>query len=96
MAATTAEFEAVANAIIEGQVKIMGPAAQSIAGKIAGLTYAPGTGAKIAGAGATVVDALVKEYSNVTGPLGARLCYMSAQPILSKNPDMKIASFDRF
>ncbi|MBC7643658.1 MAG: hypothetical protein H7123_00935 [Thermoleophilia bacterium] len=91
-----AEHDQIATAIIDGQAKIMGPVAYTMAAKVPGLTYAPGAGAKIVGDGGAALEKLVGEFAGVTGPLGARMCYMSAKPLLDKNPGVKVKAFDRF
>jgi hypothetical protein len=97
MAASTTDYERVATAIVEGQVKIMGAAAQAIASKVTGLEYIAGTGARISSANPTdVIEALVQEFSRITGPLGMRLCWMSAQGVLQQHPDIRIPSFARY
>ena len=91
-----AEHEQIATAIVEGQAKIMGAVAYTMAQKVPGLAYAQGTGAKISGDGISTLDKLVGEFAAVTGPLGARMCYMSARPVLDKYPAVKVPAFGRF
>jgi hypothetical protein len=88
-------YEQAATAIIQGQVAIMGSAAERLVARVSGLEYLNGT-ARLTGDGIHVLEALVREFSGVSGPLGARMCFASAQPVLSKHPEIKIPSFSRF
>lgn len=90
-----APFDDIATAIIQGQGKVMGPAAaQDTARGVAGITVSPDGGA--IALGAPTIDALVKKFSAVSGPLGERICFMAAKPVLDRNPGVSIPAFARF
>lgn len=88
-------YEEVATSIIQGQSVMIGNVAYSMADKVPGLDASPGS-VRITGDPETVLDALVKEYSAITGPLGVRMCFQSAQDALSRHPEVKVASFSGF
>jgi len=90
------EHEQIATAIVDGQAKIMGVIALTMAAKVPGLTYVQGAGVRISGDGLDTLEKLVGEFAAVTGPLGARMCYMSAKPLLDRYPGVKVVAFDRF
>lgn len=78
-------YEEIAATIIDGQVTVMGGVAYKLANEVAGLTVAEGGRPTISGDGAEVIDALVRQYSSITGPLGVRMCYSHAQAALRRH-----------
>ena len=91
-----APYDDIATAIVQGQSKVMGAgAACDVARGVPGTTVgADGTTSVAAGAG--TIDAMVKKFTDVSGPLGERICFMAAKPVLTQNPGVTIPSFARF
>lgn len=85
--------EAVAAAIIEGQRALMGHVALKLAEKVPNLSVDDAGAPKITGDGSQTVDALVREYSSITGPLGVRMCFNAAKPVLDRHGEVSIPSF---
>lgn len=83
----------VATAIITGQQKLMGAVAITLAQKVSGVQVDGSGSASIEGDGDTAVDGLVKAYSSLTGALGVRMCFASAQGELQRHPDVRVSSF---
>lgn len=91
-----APYDEIATAIVQGQSKVMGAgAACDVARGVAGTTVAA-DGATTVAAGATTIDSMVQKYTDVSGPLGGRICFMAAKPVLTQNPGVSIPSFARF
>lgn len=85
--------EAVAAAIIEAQRALMGHVAIKLAEKVPSISFDDAGTPSINGDGVSAVDALVREYSSITGPLGVRMCFNAAKPVLDQHADVKIPSF---
>ncbi len=95
MSTSATPYEQIAGAIIDGQVDIMGNVAYSIAGKVPGLEVDANHKISIVDADEPkVIDALVKAFSGLTGPLGVRMCFNSARSPLALNPQIRIAAFE--
>jgi hypothetical protein len=88
--------DAVATAIIQGQMRMIGDVALNLANKVPSLTVQPDGTASIGGDAVGAIEALVREYSSLTGQLGVRMCYTSAKPALDANPSVSIPSFAAF
>jgi hypothetical protein len=93
--ATTPAVEA-ASRIIRGQKKVVGDAAYKLASRVHGLNVHKDGTVTLQGDEIEILDQLVREYSAITGPIGARICYMAAAPILRQNPDLKIPALAAF
>lgn len=89
-------FDDIASAIIIGQRTLIGPVAITLASKVPGVSVGDEGRASVSGDGATVIDALVREYSTLTGPLGVRMCFQAAKSELSRHPEVSIPSFASF
>ena len=85
----------VLDRIIRSQERVVGKAAWKLAKRVRGLDVARDHAISIAeGADhADVVERLVREYAQITGELGARMCFMSAADILRDNPGLDVPSF---
>jgi hypothetical protein len=88
--------EMVAQAIIEGQAKLVGGVAYAIANRVNGVTVDQGGVPTLSGDDIDAIDRLVKEYSSLTGPLGVRLCHEAAAPVLKAHPELQIPAFAAF
>jgi hypothetical protein len=64
-----------------------------MAGRAAGVEVSENGGITISGDPIMAIEGLVKEYSQLTGPLGIRMCYNSARDILESSGDLDIPSF---
>jgi hypothetical protein len=91
-----AGYDDVATAIVQGQRKMVGQVAIQLAQKAPGVSVDAEGNATITGDGAAAIDALVKEYSAITGQLGVRMCYQAAEPALKRHPDVTVPSFATF
>lgn len=83
----------IATAIIRGQQKVMGKVAVSMAAKVLGKDVPEDGTVDIGDQGVEAIEGLVTEFSSITGPLGVRMCYTTAKPVLDAHPDVSIPSF---
>lgn len=88
-------YEDIAATIIDGQVTIMGAVAYKLANEVPGLTVEEGGRPSISGSGPEAIDALVKQYSSITGPLGVRMCYSHAQAAIQRH-EITVPAFAAF
>ena len=88
-----AGHDAVATAIVQGQLRVMGDVAISLAQAVAGLNVAPTGAATVSGDGNQVLEQLVGQYSAITGPLGVRMCHTVAKAELAAHPDVTVPAF---
>jgi hypothetical protein len=92
----TSPAQEVADLIIQGQTRVVGDAAFKLAGRVRGLKVKAGEPPQIDGSEIEVLDRLVRQYSAITGPIGARICYMSAVPVLRQHPELQIPALAEF
>lgn len=87
-------YDDVASAIVAGQMKVVGPLAVMIANRVDGLAVGD-DGSATVGAGDPVaaIEALVREYSALSGQLGVRLCRDAASAQLAAHPEVVIPVF---
>lgn len=87
------EYEDIAAAIVSAQRGIVGDVAYSLGRRVTGLEIADDGRISIVGNGPQVVTALVNEYSAITGPLGVRMCFNAAQPVMDRHGVRDIPAF---
>lgn len=92
---TTTPQDEVATAIVSGQRRLMGEVAWKLAARVPGVRV-DDEQVQVTGDPTDVIEGLVAEFSQITGPLGVRLCYTSAKAMLSRHPEMRIPSFMAF
>jgi hypothetical protein len=92
----SAAHDQIASAIVQGQVKMIGKVALSLAGKVPGVTVDDTGHVTIDGDGVSAIEGLVRQYSALTGQLGVRMCYTSAKSALESNPSVVVPSFASF
>lgn len=88
-----AGHDEVATAIVVGQTKLIGAVAVTLARKVPGVEVDASGATKIAGDGVAAIEALVSEYSTLTGQLGVRMCFNAAKDALAEHPEVTIPSF---
>ena len=88
----------VVERIIRGQERVVGKAAWKVAKRVRSLSVARDQRITIASGvdDADVIEQLVREFTVITGELGARMCFMSAADILRMHPELDIPSFRGF
>ncbi len=86
----------LATAIVRGQERVMGEqAALGIAGNVNGVEI--DLALRVVSAVDTVaIDALVREFRSISGPLGEMACWTAARPVFTRHPDLQVASLARF
>ncbi len=86
----------LATAILRGQERVMGEqAARGIARNVQGVEIDPAL--DVATAIDTVaIDALVREFRSIAGPLGEMACWTSARPVFARHPELQVSSLARF
>jgi hypothetical protein len=85
--------EEIASAIVKGQMAVMGDVAIAMAKRVSGVEISAAGDVTLNGDAAQLVNAIVGEYSSVTGPLGVRMCFNAARPALSRHADVTIDAF---
>lgn len=90
---STASHNEIATAIVRGQQKIMGAVAVKMASSALGSNVPEEGMVDLGERGVAGIEALVKHYSEITGPLGVRMCFSAAKPALDKHPDVSIPIF---
>ncbi|MCW2927333.1 MAG: sensor-containing diguanylate cyclase/phosphodiesterase [Thermoleophilia bacterium] len=89
-------LDELATAIVRGQERVMGVhTARSIARNVVGVELREDLGLA-AVIDEVAVDALVREYRSVAGPLGEMACWTSARPVFARHPELRIRSLERF
>lgn len=86
----------LATAILRGQERVMGEqAAQGIAGNVQGIEidYALHV---VSAIDTVAIDALVREFRSIAGPLGEMACWTAARPVFARHPELQVASLARF
>ncbi len=86
----------LATAILRGQERVMGEqAAQGIAGNVSGIEI-DHTLHVVSAVDTVAIDALVREFRSIAGPLGEMACWTAARPVFTRHPDLQVASLARF
>jgi hypothetical protein len=94
----TSAADLIAERIIVGQERVVGAAAWKLARRVKLLDVSKDRRVTVA-AGADpseALDLLVREFTSITGELGARMCFMSAADLLREHPDVDVAAFRPF
>jgi hypothetical protein len=86
----------LATAILRGQERVMGAqTAHGIAAGIGGIEV--DAQARTASAVDVVaIDALVREFRSIAGPLGEMACWTAARGVFTRHPDLHVPSLERF
>lgn len=86
----------LATAILRGQERVMGAqAAQGIAGNVAGIDIDQALHV-VRAIDTVAIDALVREFRSIAGPLGEMACWTAARPVFARHPELDVASLARF
>ncbi|MCW2924677.1 MAG: sensor-containing diguanylate cyclase/phosphodiesterase [Thermoleophilia bacterium] len=90
-----APLDEVATAILRGQERVMGEhAARGVARSVAGIEVA--ADGVVSATQADAIDAMVREFRALAGPLGEMACWTAARPALARHPEIDVASLRRF
>jgi hypothetical protein len=86
----------LATAILRGQERVMGAQiAHGIASNVSGIEIDPSIGV-VSAVDTIAIDALVREFRSIAGPLGEMACWTAARPVFTRHPDLVVASLARF
>lgn len=89
-------LDQLATAILTGQERVLGAAsAHAVASGVAGVERDSATASWHA-VDAIAIDALVRDYRALSGPLGEMACWTAARPVLARHPELVIPSLARF
>jgi len=85
----------LATAIVHGQERVMGQqTARGIAANVNGIEI--DAAGSVAAVDTIAIDALVREYRSISGPLGEMACWTAARPVFARHPELTVRSFARF
>lgn len=95
---TSGPVAEVAERIIRSQERVVGKAAWKLAKRVKHLDVDRSQQVTIADGAdeLDVLERLVREFTTITGELGARMCFMAAADILRANPAIDVPSFRPF
>ena len=89
-------LDALATAILRGQELVMGAqTARAIAAGVVGIDVDEAADSAAA-VDSVAIDALVREYRSISGPLGEMACWTAARPVFARHPELVVPSFARF
>lgn len=91
-----APLHQLATAIVRGQERVMGEqAARGIAGNVVGIEIDVDSNT-VSAIDTVAIDALVREFRSIAGPLGEMACWTAARPVFTRHPELEVASLARF
>ncbi|MCB0879464.1 MAG: hypothetical protein KDC46_10870 [Thermoleophilia bacterium] len=89
-------LEALPSAILVAQERVLGPqTARGVLRSVPGISIDEESGTASA-TDEVAVDALVRQFRAISGPLGEMACWTASRSIVERHPELRIASFDRF
>lgn len=92
--AQLAPLDQIATAIVAGQVRVMG--AQAAYGVMREVNGVEQDGEHIRAVDTIAIDALIRAYRSISGPLGEMACWTAARPVLQRHPDVRPTLLERF
>lgn len=85
--------EQVVEAIVSRQRDLIGGVALKLASGIDGLDVADDGSVTISGDDIETIERVVVTFSKFSGPLGIRMCFDAAEPVLGRHPELQVPSF---
>lgn len=91
---TLAPLDELATAIVRAQARVIGAqAAHGVADGVSGIERRDDVTEAV---DIVAIDALVRDYRSISGPLGEMACWTAARPVLARHPHLEPASLARF